>query len=108
MTKRRSYVGKNNPCWRGGKTIRNGYIYVYCPDHPHATKTKCVLEHHLIMEQHLGRYLKPNQLEVVHHINGIKTDNRIENLELFSSETEHQNKHPKKRNNKGQFERSLL
>ena len=52
---------------------------------------KRVLQHRHIMEQHLGRKLAKN--ERVHHINGIGTDNRIENLELFKTNTEHMMTH---------------
>lgn len=71
--------GKKHPMWKGGKIItEKGYVLIYSPNHPYKTKSNYVLEHRLVMERHLRRYLKPN--EIVHHINGIKNDNRIENL----------------------------
>ncbi len=80
--------GEGHPEWKGGRLIdKNGYVMIYNPDHPHARAGKYVCEHRLVMEQHLGRYLLPN--EVVHHKNDCKTDNRIENLELFQSNAEH-------------------
>ena len=75
--------GKDNLRWRGGRRLNNkGYVLIYKPEHPLAHKVGCVLEHRWIMEQYLGRLLEPD--EDVHHINGIKTDNRIENLQLLT------------------------
>ena len=73
----------SNPNWKSGKTYHKaGYCLVRCPDHPRSNKhTGYVLEHILVMEAKLGRPLLPS--ENVHHINGIKDDNRADNLELW-------------------------
>ena len=75
--------GPDSPNWNGGKTTCRGYVYIYKPDHPFATKNGCVLEHRLVMEEHLGRFLSPRKW-IIHHKNGIRSDNRIENLELMT------------------------
>lgn len=76
--------GENNANWTGGrKTKSTGYILAYAPNNPNARK-KFVLEHRLIMEDHLGRYLNEN--EFIHHINAVKNDNRLENLVICSKE----------------------
>lgn len=75
--------GSAHWAWRGGKTKTDkGYIYSHAPEHPYHSKHGYVLEHRLVMEQKLGRYLLP--FEKVHHLNGIKNDNRLENLILVS------------------------
>lgn len=89
--------------WKGGKTIdrHNGYVYIFKPTHPFCKKNGYVLEHRLIMENYIGRYLKT--IEVVHHkgikypINSIenRSDNRIENLKLFKNKGEHSSFHSK-------------
>ena len=74
--------GEKHGGWKGGRYKHSkGYIYVYQPSHPYATDGY-VFEHRLVMEKYLGRYLLA--IEDVHHINGIKNDNRIENLELMT------------------------
>jgi len=74
-------MGKNHHNWKGGKVkTTGGYIKIKMREHPDATAEGYVLEHRLIMEKKIGRRL--NVWEEVHHKNGIKSDNRIENLEL--------------------------
>lgn len=63
------------------KITKNGYVSCYVKTHPHAAKDNYVFEHRLVVEKELGRYLNKN--ECVHHINGIKTDNRPENLQVM-------------------------
>lgn len=86
-----------SPNWNGGKRTgrTDKYIQVYRPAHPYASKEGYVMEHRLVMEQKLDRYLKPN--EIVHHINGNCSDNVPENLELFDSVGLHTSYHSRTR-----------
>ena len=85
----------------GRRITRDGYIEIYSPYHPNKNKNNCVLEHRLRMEQHIGRFLTDK--EVVHHIDDDKENNKIENLELFSSVGKHTQKHHIVRDSKGKF-----
>jgi hypothetical protein len=84
-------TGKNNHKWKGGRYDADGYVMVYCPDHPNLpSNTSHIQEHRLVMEKSIGRYLLIT--EIVHHKNEIKDDNRIENLEI-KTQTVHFTEH---------------
>ena len=92
--------GDKHPRWAGGRTKRaDGYIEIWVADddffYPMTygfnsdgkSRRNYVPEHRLIMARYLNRCLLP--WEIVHHKNGIRDDNRLENLELLSTTTRH-------------------
>lgn len=88
---KRNYSMAESPLWKGGRYEKSGYVYrTISKDSPYycmADAHNGISEHRLVMAQHLGRPLK--SWEVVHHINGNKIDNQIENLELLPNRTQH-------------------
>lgn len=92
------FQSKKNPNSHIGRKLKSrkprrmkyknkGYVLVYSPKHPRAMVDGYVYEHWLVMERKLKRYL--TERETVHHINRIRDDNRIANLKLYSSQSEH-------------------
>lgn len=84
--------GQYNPAWKGGRPkTGDGYVLIWInkdnPYYPMRNRKNYILEHRLVMAEHLNRCLEP--WEVIHHINGIKNDNRIENLELLPRQCDH-------------------
>lgn len=86
--------GGNNCNWQGFHKTSNGYIAI-CT---HTGKYESL--QHIIMEREIGRKLKKDEL--IHHKNGIKDDNRIENLEL-TTKSNHAKFHTTKRHKEGVF-----
>lgn len=82
------------PYWKGGKTIRGGYRLVKMGNHPKADAGGYVPEHVLMAELSLGAFL-PSGL-IVHHKNDVKTDNRLDNLQICTR-PKHSDIHRKKR-----------
>lgn len=71
----KSLKGERHPNWKGGRTIlEDGRVLVYKPDHPHSGMRGYVRRSRLMVEEALGRLLKPS--EQVHHINGDPSDDR--------------------------------
>lgn len=79
----------------GSHVRADGYVMEYCPEHPACTKRGYVMQHRLVMEVHLGRYLTGR--EVVHHLDENRQNNAPENLELASNHSAHLVEHHKLR-----------
>lgn len=86
--------GREAPAWKGGRKVRrDGYVLLLMPDdYPKpsgttATGRKYALEHRVVMERALGRYL--TRLEVVHHIDANPSNNALSNLRLFPNQAAH-------------------
>lgn len=78
---RKGKKGGNN---KGGKyENKNGYIEIWMPEHQNSKGAGYIMEHRLVMSEMLGRPLLKG--ENVHHINGKRSDNRPENLELWNT-----------------------
>jgi len=92
--KGRLRIGSNNPNWKGGRKInKDGYVLIYFPEHPAAQGKGYVLEHRLVIEEKLGRPLRPE--EQVHHIDGNPANNAPENLIVFANAGRHRAYHRK-------------
>lgn len=84
--------------WKGGKgKTTKGYVQILCPEHERANARGYVLEHIYVFEKESGIKVPPNCC--VHHINGDRTDNRIENL-CMMTHSGHSIYHNKTRRNK--------
>ena len=81
---KKGYLASN---WKGGKRKDSrGYILIYKPDHPFAKVGKYVLEHRLVVEKQIGRYLLTK--EPCHHL-GKRDDNRPHMLMAFVNDSAH-------------------
>jgi len=96
-------TGENHHMWNGGQKKHNGgYVLIYNPLHPTAKKYPYVLEHVLIAEKVLGKYIPPKA--IVHHINEDKKDNIPCNLVICEDRAYHNFIHMRMRKMKKEME----
>lgn len=88
-------IGKENPNWKGGKLVAsNGYVIVRVGKDHHLSDIRgYAYEHRIVAESKLGRRLEDG--EQIHHINGNRSDNRPENIEVCQDAAHHLVKHRK-------------
>jgi hypothetical protein len=100
---RKGMLPEENSQWKGGRIINDhGYIEIRCIGHRRAHKPGYYVgEHVLVMERHLNACLC--DWIIVHHINEIKTDNRIENLMMLTSSQHHILHHKQRRISKALY-----
>jgi hypothetical protein len=78
---------EKNIMWKGGRFKSGSYILVHSPKHPCRNSSGYVMEHRLIMEKKIGRFL--TKKEVIHHLDHNKSNNSLDNLFLFESTNRH-------------------
>lgn|ERR1700733_5050316 len=76
------WTAKNRKTTKGRYVTSKGYVAIYRPDHPNASKAGYVMEHRLVMEARLRRLLLPS--EIVHHNDGDRAHNGDDNLDLMT------------------------
>jgi hypothetical protein len=88
-----NYIEEHYRSKRRGKKRKavNGYILIKDYEHPNRNCHNDVMEHIKIMSDHLGRPIKNE--EIIHHINGKRDDNRLENLYLYPDHSSHMRGH---------------
>ena len=89
--------GAKNGFWKGGRSVAsNGYVLIRVGRGHHLADVRgYAYEHRIVAEQKIGRKLLRG--EIPHHINGVKADNRPENIEVLPSRATHQLRHRKRK-----------
>lgn len=97
IAKGRINIGEKNGNWRNASRVvtNRGYAKIKAHEHPRRDRDGYVLEHIVVVEKEIGRFLYEG--EVVHHIDGNKTNNDIKNLKLYESHSQHVKDHAKQR-----------
>jgi len=85
--------GKTHYNWKNGRRKCKGYMDIFKPNHPNAKKNGYIAEHRYVMSKFLKRPLTKD--EFVHHVDGVRTNNKIKNLKLMNKKL-HNSMHRKK------------
>jgi len=102
---RKDKFGIDNPNWKGGEIIRNGYFLIYKPDYHRKSWFPYAKRADINLEEKLGRLLLPN--EIAHHIDENRLNDHPDNLEP-KDETEHVKEHHHKRIERGAYKDSHI
>ena len=79
--------GKNHPHWRGGECKKDGRVFILAPEHPFCGKSRYVLRSHLVWELNSGMRIQLG--EIIHHKDGNRLNDEIENLQWMKNQSEH-------------------
>lgn len=90
-------LGEKHPGWKGGRALSHGYVRIKNPGHPGADCNGYVMRARLVMEDHVGRYLSPE--EIVHHVDANRANDALPNLCLFANQRDHLRHHASLRRN---------